>query len=405
MIKIPDRSGVVIAGVESPILKPGDDIEKFVCDSLIPYNELGSLNDEDVVCITESVVARAQNNFITINQIAKNFRQKMNYQEGEKIGIISPILSRNRYSMMLHAFARATPNIELMLSYPRDEQGNQIMSDEDVVELGKNPFTDTINMKEYDSLSKFMHPSTYVNYIDLYKGILKKENCDFEIYLGNNPLSILEKTDKVLVSNVHSRFKDKERLNKTNAKIVLGLDDLCNESSEEHGYNPQFGLLGSNISDPEKEKLKLFPRDGDLYACKIKDSINKEFGKNVHVLIYADGAYKDPSTGIWELADPVVVAGCTDEIKNRIPKELKLKYLADKYLGQGLCSEEVERKIKQEINNKASDLEKKFESQGTTPRMVKDLIGSLADLTSGSGDRGTPIVLVKGYFKNYGGGC
>lgn len=398
-IIIPKEHGVIAIGVKTKLHKPGESVLDFTLNSLRPYANSGAIDNHDIVCVTESIIARAQNNFININHIAEDFKKKIDYKEGERIGIISPIFSRNRYSMMLQAFARAASNIVLMLNYPRDEQGNQIMSDEQVLELNKNPYTDTISLSEYNSLkSRFIHPFTHLNYIDFYKSIFKKENCRAEIFLGNNPLSILSKTKKVLVSSVHSRFKDKKTLKKAKAEIVLGLDDLANEVTSFHGYNLEFGLLGSNISNPETEQLKLFPRDNDKYAIMIRDLIKKEFKKEVQVIIYADGAYKDPTSGIWELADPVVVAGSTPEISSMIPKELKLKYLVDKYYNNGLSDQEIKDTIKKEIKNKEADLDKKFKSQGTTPRLVKNLVGSLADLVSGSGDRCTPIVLIKGYF-------
>ncbi|MFA5141501.1 MAG: coenzyme F420-0:L-glutamate ligase [Candidatus Woesearchaeota archaeon] len=400
---IPGQScGASSIGVTAPVLKSGDSIEDFVIDALKPFYESGALGDDDIVCVTESVVARSQQNYVTLDNIAEDFARKLQISADDNVGIVFPILSRNRYSMMLHAFARAAPNLTLLLGYPRDEQGNQLMSEEQIKQLGKNPYTDLIDMAEYDSLApKFLHPFTHMNYVDYYREIMAQEGTNGAVYLGNDPLQIMRFANKILVSNIPGRFSDKEKLKEAGAQHVITLDEVCNEPSTAHGYNPQFGLLGSNISNPAIEQLKLFPRDGDLYAKRIQDRLLAEYGKKMHVIIYGDGAYKDPTSQVWELADPEVAAGCTPEIKDRVPKELKFKYLADKYTAQGMSHEQIAAQIRHDIDHKEADLEKRFESQGTTPRYVRNLIGSLADLTSGSGDRGTPIVLVKNYFTNW----
>ncbi|MFT4297606.1 MAG: coenzyme F420-0:L-glutamate ligase [Candidatus Woesearchaeota archaeon] len=400
----PGSAGVKVTGITTRLHMPGEEIVDFTLEHLRKYLGLGSgiLKDDDILCVTESIVARAQNNFVTINQIVDDFRKKMDWQSGERVGIVFPIFSRNRYSMMLQAFARAVPEIVLMLNYPRDEQGNQILSDQQVMKLGKNPYVDSITMQEYDSLSpRFVHPITDMNYIDFYSSICKAESCNVEIVLNNNPVDILSKTSKVLVSNVHDRETTKALIKQAGTEIVLGLDDLCNQSSEIQGYNPQFGLLGSNVSDQATERLKLFPRDGDEYAERIRTAVYNQFGKKIHVIIYADGAYKDPSTRIWELADPVVCAGCTPEIADLFPNELKIKASVDSYKGQGLSVEEIQQKVLQDISrvkSKSGNPRDSLQSLGTTPRRIVDLLGSLADLASGSGDRCTPMIHIANYL-------
>ena len=389
----------VSRGIRAPIILEGDDLSSIAIQSLLDASksEGFSFHDKDVICLTESIVARSQGNYISIDTLAEDVKKKLG---GETIGVIFPILSRNRFAMILTGIARGCKKIVLMLSYPHDEVGNSFLSYDELDDKGINPYTDVLDLKTFKELFGVRkHEFTGVDYVEYYEKLITNEKCQAEIIFANQAKSILKYTDVVLACDIHTRQRTKKILKKNGAKIVLGLDDLCTESINGSGFNEKYGLLGSNKAT--EEKLKLFPKskESQVLVEKIQSQFLEKTGKKVEVMIYGDGAFKDPQGKIWELADPVVSPAFTEGLKGT-PNELKLKYLADNDFAQ-LKGDELKDAISKEIAKKDKDLKGKMASEGTTPRQLTDLIGSLCDLTSGSGDKGTPIVLVQGYFDNF----
>ncbi len=389
--------GTTSRGIRLPIIKEGDNLADIVVKSVIEAaeNEPFELHDRDVVAITESVVARSQGNYASVDDIAKDVHDKFG---GGTIGVIFPILSRNRFAILLKGMARGVDKIVLMLSYPSDEVGNALLTYDELDEKGVNPYSDVLSLTKYRELfGHKVHEFTGVDYIDYYVDLIKKENCDVEVIFANQAKTILDYTDKVLTCDIHTRNRTKRILKEKGAKIVLGMDDILNAPVNGSGYNEKYGLLGSNKST--EEVVKLFPRDGQPLVEDIQDKLLKLTGKHIEVMVYGDGAFKDPQGKIWELADPVVSPFHTAGLVGT-PNELKLKFLADNDF-KDLKGEELKKAIQNKIKEKSSNLVGNMASQGTTPRQLTDLIGSLCDLTSGSGDKGTPVVLVQGYFTNY----
>lgn len=390
-------TGVVSRGIRCPIIKQGDDLITIVKDSVLEAvkEENIKVRDRDIVGVTEAVVARAQGNYCSCDDIAKDVKAKFG---DSTIGLIFPILSRNRFSLILKGIARGAKKIVLMLSYPSDEVGNHLVSLDQVDEEGINPYSDVLTEEEYRKHFGYQkHEFTGVDYVEFYKELITNENCEAEIIFANNALRILDKTDAVICADIHTRARSKRLLKKAGARIVLGLDELMNKSVDGSGYNAEFGLLGSNKAT--ENTLKLFPRDAQAFAEGLSKALSEATGKNVEALVYGDGAFKDPQGKIWELADPVVSPGFTAGLLG-LPNEVKLKYLADNDFAQ-LKGEELKVAMKDFIAHKNSDLKGQMVSQGTTPRKITDLIGSLCDLTSGSGDKGTPVIFIQGYFDTY----
>ena len=389
--------GTTSRGIRLPIIKSGDDLAKIVTDSVLlaSKEEPFAINDRDVIAITESIVARSQGNYASVDDIAKDVRTKFN---GGCVGVIFPILSRNRFAILLKGMARGLDKIVLMLSYPSDEVGNALLTYDELDEKNVNPYSDVLSLEKYRELfGHKVHEFTGVDYIDYYVDLIKKENCEVEVVFANQAKAILDYTDKVLNCDIHTRKRTKRILKEKGAKIVLSLDDILNASVDGSGYNEKYGLLGSNKAT--EETVKLFPRDGQGLVEDIQARILKATGKHVEVMVYGDGAFKDPQGKIWELADPVVSPFFTEGLRGT-PNELKLKFLADNEF-KNLKGEELKAAIRNKIKEKEANLVGKMASEGTTPRQLTDLIGSLCDLTSGSGDKGTPVVLVQGYFVNY----
>ncbi|MBQ2657259.1 MAG: coenzyme F420-0:L-glutamate ligase [Erysipelotrichaceae bacterium] len=389
-------TGTVSRGIRCPIIKEGDDLVSIVTDSVIQAAEAEGflLHDRDVVAVTESIVARSQGNYCTVDDIAGDVKRKLG---GNDIGVVFPITSRNRFSVLLSGIARGAKKIYLMLSYPSDEVGNAFLTYDELDEKGINPFSDVLDEKKYHELfGDPVHEFTGVNYINYYRELIEKENCECEIIFANQAKTILNYTNNVLCCDIHTRFRSKRILKQLGAN-VYGLDDIMSESINGSGYNEKYGLLGSNKATDEK--VKLFPRDAQPLVDAIQEKLLKKTGKHMEVMIYGDGAFKDPQGKIWELADPVVSPFFTEGLRGT-PNEVKIKYLADNDY-KDLSGEQLKEAIKASIKEKDSNLVGKMVSEGTTPRQLTDLIGSLCDLTSGSGDKGTPVVLVQGYFDNY----
>lgn len=389
-------TGTISRGIRFPIIKQGDDLVDIVCKTIIDAskNDGFVLNDRDVIGITESVVARAQGNYCTTDDIAYDIKRKFN---NEELGIIFPITSRNRFSVLLSGIARGVKKIYLMFSYPSDEVGNAFLTYDDLDEKGINPFSDVLSEKQYHELfGEPIHEFTGVNYISYYRELIEKENCECEIIFANQAKTILNYTNNVLCCDIHTRFRSKRILKSLNAN-VFGLDDIMNESVNGSGYNEQYGLLGSNKASDNT--VKLFPSDAQNIVEGIQKKMYELTGKTIEVMVYGDGAFKDPQGKIWELADPVVSPFYTKGLIGT-PNEIKIKYLADNEY-KDLSGDELKEAIKASIKQKENNLTGKMISEGTTPRQLTDLIGSLCDLTSGSGDKGTPVVLVQGYFDNY----
>ena len=386
--------GTSARGIRTPIVKEGDDLVNIVVDSVLEAakSENIQLRDKDVVGITESLVARAQGNYATSDHIKQDVEAKFN----DEIGLVFPILSRNRFSILLKGIADTKKTIHLLLSYPSDEVGNQLMDLDKMDELNINPYSDVLTEADYRKLfgDKVLHPFTGIDYVDMYKNI---GHGNIHIYLSNDPRTILNYTKDVLVANVHDRGRTKRILKEAGANILLGIDDILTSSIDGSGYNPEYGLLGSNLASDHE--VKLFPRDSQKYVEEIQKKLIEQTGKHIEVMVYGDGAFKDPVGKIWELADPVVSPGYTSGLSGT-PNELKLKYIVDTELDD-LSGDEVLNAVKQKIYSKEVDLLGNAESLGTTPRRITDLLGSLCDLTSGSGDKGTPVVLIQGYFDNF----
>ena len=397
MEKSTRRVGTVSRGIRCPIIRQGDDLASIVTDSvLLAAKEDGfALRDRDVIAVTESVVARSQGNYASVQDIAADVRAKCG---GGTVGVIFPILSRNRFAICLKGIAMGAKKIVLMLSYPSDEVGNELVSLDKVDEAGVNPYSDVLSLQKYRALfGENRHEFTGVDYVAYYTEVVEGAGAEVEIVFANQPRAILDYTDTVITCDIHTRARTKRILKSAGAKVVLGLDEILNAPVNGSGCNERYGLLGSNKST--EDTVKLFPRDCTALVEDIQARILKETGKHVEVMVYGDGAFKDPKGKIWELADPVVSPAHTAGLIGT-PNELKLKYLADNDFAH-LSGEALKEAIESSIRAKDGNLKGKMVSEGTTPRQLTDLIGSLCDLTSGSGDKGTPVVLVQGYFDNY----
>ncbi|MBO4452415.1 MAG: coenzyme F420-0:L-glutamate ligase [Clostridia bacterium] len=389
--------GTVSRGVRAPIIRKGDDIADIVVSSVIKASESENISfrDRDVVAVTEAVVARAQGNYATVDQIAADIRAKF---PGGTFGVIFPILSRNRFAICLRGIARGAKKIVLMLSYPSDEVGNHLIDLDSLDDAGINPWSDVLTEARFRELFGIRkHPFTGVDYIQYYRELIESQGCEVEIILANDCRSILKYTENVLTCDIHTRARSKKLLAASGAKAVYGLDDILTASVDGSGYNEKFGLLGSNKAT--EESVKLFPRECQSVVDRIAAELKKRTGKSIEVMVYGDGAFKDPVGKIWELADPVVSPAYTAGLEGQ-PNEVKLKYLADNDF-KDLSGDALKSAISDYIRKKDGDLTGKMVSQGTTPRRLTDLIGSLCDLTSGSGDKGTPIIWIQGYFDNY----
>lgn len=391
--------GTVSRGIRCPIIKEGDDLAKIVVDSVLEAckTDCFYIHNRDVIAITESIVARSEGNYASIYDIRDDVMAK--FSGKQEVGVIFPILSRNRFSLLLKGIALGCKKIYLMLNYPSDEVGNALLSIDELDEKNINPYSDVLSLEKYRELfGHKTHEFTGVDYIDFYQDLIKAAGCECEVIFANNPKTILEYTKNVINCDIHTRARTKRILRANGGEKVFGLDDILSAPiNDGKGYNEKYGLLGSNKST--EDTIKLFPRGGEKIVKKIQKDIKERTGKNVEVMVYGDGAFKDPQGKIWELADPVVSPFHTEGLKGT-PNELKLKYLADNAF-KNLKGEELKEAIKEEIKHKDENLKGKMVSEGTTPRQITDLIGSLCDLTSGSGDKGTPIVLVSGYFDNY----
>ena len=391
------RVGTVSRGIRCPIIRQGDDLAQIVTQSVIEASEIEGfdLHDRDVVAITESIVARAQGNYASVTDIAKDVKAKLG---GGTIGVIFPILSRNRFAICLRGIAMGAKKVVLMLSYPSDEVGNELVSIEKLDEAGINPYSDVLTLERYRELfGENKHEFTGVDYVAYYGDLIREAGAEVEIIFANRPQAILPYADHILTCDIHTRARTKRILKNAGAKVVLGLDDILNESVDGSGYNESYGLLGSNKST--EDTIKLFPHNPRELVLEIQKLLLERTGLHIEVMVYGDGAFKDPQGKIWELADPVVSPAYTDGLMGT-PNEIKLKYLADNDF-KNLSGEELREAIAESIRQKGDNLVGNMASQGTTPRKITDLIGSLCDLTSGSGDKGTPVVLVQGYFDNF----
>lgn len=391
--------GTMSMGVRAPIIREGDDLAKIATDSVIAAsaNHNIAIDDGDIIALTESIVARAEGNYITVDDIKTDVMRK--FGENAEIVVAFPIMSRNRFAMCLKGIARAAKKVTVVLKYPSDEVGNKLVSEEDFENAGFVDSTPMMTEEKFREIFGYKkHQFTGVDYIEYYKELINSENCEAQIVLSNSCADVMTLGDNILCADIHTRMMSKRYiLNRAPEKKVLTLDEICNESINGSGFNSEYGLLGSNKAN--EERLKLFPRGGKELVLKIQAMIMERTGKKVEVMVYGDGAFKDPIGKIWELADPVVSPAHTDGLIGQ-PNEIKLKALADgKYAN--LSGEELKKAISEEIKNKGENLVGNMLSQGTTPRRITDLVGSLCDLTSGSGDKGTPIVWVKGYFDNY----
>ncbi|MBQ9940122.1 MAG: coenzyme F420-0:L-glutamate ligase [Clostridia bacterium] len=391
------RVGTVSRGIRCPIIREGDNLAEIVATSVLEAAKYENfeINDRDVISVTESIVARAQGNYASVDDIAADVKAKFG---GDTIGVIFPILSRNRFAICLRGIAKAAKKIVLMLSYPSDEVGNELVSLDKIDAAGVNPYSDVLSLERYRELfGENKHEFTGVDYVEYYGTLIKDCGAEVEIVFANQAKAILNYTDCVLNCDIHTRTRTKRILKDAGAKIVYGLDDILTCSVNGSGYNEKYGLLGSNKST--EDKIKLFPKECMDFVLDVQKYVLDATGKHVEVMVYGDGAFKDPKGKIWELADPVVSPAFTDGLIGT-PNELKLKYLADNDY-KDLSGEALKEAISASIKSKEGNLVGNMASQGTTPRQLTDLIGSLCDLTSGSGDKGTPVVLVQGYFDNY----
>ena len=389
--------GTISRGVRAPIIRRGDDLVKIVTDSILEASKEDGfeIRDRDIIAMTEAIVARAQGNYVTTDDIANDVRAKFG---GETVGVIFPILSRNRFAICLRGMAKGTKKIVLMLSYPSDEVGNHLISLDELDEKGINPYSDVLDIKRYRELfGRPKHRFTGIDYVEYYEQIVREAGADFEVVFANDPRAILKYTKNVLNCDIHTRARTKRILKAAGAENVYGMDEIMSAPIGDSGYNEKYGLLGSNKATDEQ--VKLFPRDCQKLVDDIQALIQAKTGKKVEVMVYGDGAFKDPVGKIWELADPVVSPAYTSGLEGT-PNELKLKYLADNDFAS-LEGDALKQAIKQKIQEKDDNLVGNMISEGTTPRRLTDLIGSLCDLTSGSGDKGTPIVFIQGYFDNY----
>ena len=389
--------GTVSRGLRAPIIRQGDDIVDIVVNTVIEAAESDGfeVRDRDIVAMTEAIVARAQGNYASVDDIAEDVKAKFG---GETVGVIFPILSRNRFAICLRGIAKGVKKVVLMLSYPSDEVGNHLVSLDLLDEKGVNPYTDVLSLEKYRELFGYeKHRFTGVDYVEYYESIVKEAGAECEIVFANDPRAILKYTKNVLNCDIHSRFRTKRLLKNAGVEINYGIDEILSSSVNGSGYNAEYGLLGSNKAT--EDTVKLFPRECQPIVDAIQDKLYAKTGKRVEVMVYGDGAFKDPVGKIWELADPIVSPAYTPGLEGT-PNELKLKYLADNEFA-GLSGEALREAIKSKITEKDGNLVGKMASEGTTPRQLTDLIGSLCDLTSGSGDKGTPIVYIQGYFDNY----
>ena len=391
------RVGTISRGIRGPIIREGDNLVDITVDSVLAaaQSEGFELRDRDVIALTESIVARAQGNYVSVEDIATDVKAKLG---GETVGVIFPILSRNRFAINLKGIAMGCKKVVLMLSYPSDEVGNALLTYDQLDDAGINPYTDVLTLERYRELfGENKHEFTGVDYVEYYSNIIKEAGAEVEVIFANQAKTILDYTDCVINCDIHTRVRTKRLLRNAGAKIVCGLDDILTAPINGSGYNEKYGLLGSNKST--EDKIKLFPNECKDLVLDIQSSILEKTGKHVEVMVYGDGAFKDPQGKIWELADPVVSPAFTDGLIGT-PNELKLKYLADNDFAN-LSGAELKEAISNSIKSKEDNLVGNMASQGTTPRQLTDLIGSLCDLTSGSGDKGTPIILIQGYFDNF----
>lgn len=391
------RVGTISRGIRCPIIREGDNLADIIVKSVMEASESEGfeLRDKDVISMTESIVARSQGNYVTVQDIADDVKAKLG---GETVGVIFPILSRNRFAICLKGIAMGAKKVVLMLSYPSDEVGNALLTYDQLDDAGINPYSDVLSLERYRELfGENKHEFTGVDYVDYYSQIIKEAGAEVEIVFANQAKTILDYTDCIINCDIHTRARTKRILKAAGAKVVCGLDDIMTAPINGSGYNAKYGLLGSNKST--EGQIKLFPRECQDLVEDVQAQIKKLTGKNVEVMVYGDGAFKDPQGKIWELADPVVSPAFTSGLVGT-PNELKLKYLADNDF-KDLSGEELKAAISKSIKEKDGNLVGNMASQGTTPRQLTDLIGSLCDLTSGSGDKGTPVVLVQGYFDNF----
>ncbi|MDD5583212.1 MAG: coenzyme F420-0:L-glutamate ligase [Candidatus Marinimicrobia bacterium] len=389
--------GTVVRGIRMPIIRQGDALESMVVERILQtsHAEGFSIRNKDVVGITESIVARSQGNYASIDNIVTDLSEKF---QGAPLGVVFPILSRNRFSILLRAIAKSTHHVFIQLSYPSDEVGNPLISPDLLDEKAVNPWTDTFTEEEFQTcFGKSCHPFTGIDYLAYYRSLVEDEGTQCTFLFSNQPQTICDMTHAVLVCDIHNRFRTKRFLKDAGAEIVYGLDDILTKPIKGSGYNPDFGLLGSNKAT--EETVKLFPRECQSVVNGIQAQLKEKTGKTVEVLIYGDGAFKDPVAKIWELADPVVSPGYTSGLEGT-SNEVKIKYLADNQFST-LSGQALNQAIVEQIQKKKEDLKSAMESQGTTPRRLTDLLGSLCDLTSGSGDKGTPVIYIQGYFDSY----
>ena len=390
-------AGTISRGIKAPIVREGDDIVKVVVDSVLTAAEQDGfkLQEKDVIAVTEAVVARAAGNYAKTEDIAADVKAKLG---GETVGVVFPILSRNRFAICLRGIAKGAKKVVLMLSYPSDEVGNHLFDMDVLDESGVNPYTDVLSLDEYRKAFGYIkHPFTGVDYVEYYKGLIEEEGAEAEIVFANHAEAIVNYTKNVLCCDIHTRERSRKRILAKGGETVLTLADILNAPVNGSGYNAEYGLLGSNKAT--ETTVKLFPRECDKFVERVAGLMKEKTGKNIEVMVYGDGAFKDPVGKIWELADPVVSPAYTSGLEGT-PNELKLKYLADNDFAD-LKGDELKAAISNAIKAKGDNLVGNMASQGTTPRRLTDLIGSLADLTSGSGDKGTPIIFVQGYFDNY----
>ncbi|MDD6881537.1 MAG: coenzyme F420-0:L-glutamate ligase [Firmicutes bacterium] len=391
------RIGTISRGLRGPIIKEGDDLTKIVVDTLLECVDKGDfeIGQKDVLAVTESILARAQSNYATTDQLAEDVRAKLG---GETVGVVFPILSRNRFAICLRGIAKGAKKVVVMLSYPSDEVGNHILDLDLLDEKGVNPYTDLLTQAEFENLfGKSKHTFTDIDYVNYYKELIEEEGAEAEIIFSNNPRKIVDYTDKVICADIHTRARTKRLIKEAGGKVVIGMDELLNAPVNGSGYNPEYGILGSNKAT--ENTIKLFPVNAQEFVEGVQAEIKKRTGKVVEVMVYGDGAFKDPVGKIWELADPVVSPGFTSGLVGQ-PNELKLKYLADNDFAE-LRGDELKAAIETAIKEKDANLVGQMATEGTTPRRLTDLLGSLCDLTSGSGDKGTPFIYIQGYFDNY----
>ncbi len=391
------RIGTISRGLRGPIVREGDDLRKIVVDTFMDCVNNGDfqIGNKDILAITESILARSQKNYATKDQLAEDVRNKLG---GGTTGVVFPILSRNRFAICLRGIAKGSKKVVLMLSYPSDEVGNHLLDIDLLDEKGVDPYTDTLSQEEFEAtFGKSCHTFTAVDYVNYYKSLIEEEGAEAQIVFSNNPRKIVDYAENVICADIHTRARTKRLIKAAGAKIVLGMDDLLTSPVNGSGCNPEYGILGSNKAT--EDSIKLFPINCQEFVEGVQADVKEKTGKDIEVMIYGDGAFKDPVGKIWELADPVVSPGYTAGLKGQ-PNELKLKYLADNDFGD-LQGEELKEAIEKAIREKDSNLVGQMVTEGTTPRRLTDLLGSLCDLTSGSGDKGTPFIYIQGYFDNY----